>query len=157
MAMTAPALLATAGQALSVATSVASIAGTIGSIQQGRSQAKAQAAARNQQITLQQQQAAMRKSIEDRRRQAQRKSQLATARARLGASGVGSTGGSGAALLGGINARFDEQKADSDHMFALSQVKPNLLDSRPNRLQQLSSTINQGAGLARQVIGMIPN
>jgi hypothetical protein len=95
---------------------IMSALGSAASMVQGAQQASA---ARKQQAATmahQRQQAALRQRIEERKLERERRSEEASARARLGASGVGSSGGSGAAVLRGLNADYDQALHDSQNL-----------------------------------------
>ena len=141
---------ASIGSVLGTALSAINTIGGIYQTVQGIRSSRAQTEAHNREQLRRQEFQRAQQRIEQQRLERKRKSQLATARARLGAAGIGSTGGSGAALLGGINGDFDRELQESNQLFNLSQVEPNLLDDRPQRIRQFTR-------LGQQVIGLIPN
>jgi hypothetical protein len=102
-------------QLASIATLVGTGASIYGNIRQGQQQ-EALAKARQQQAAARNRQAQLAQEIEARQRDTTLQRSLATTRARLGASGVGSTEGSGAALVAGLQQDAAQAGADSDAM-----------------------------------------
>jgi hypothetical protein len=100
----------------------------LGGIRQQRQQQQiAQAQSAAQARELQRRQAA-----EERKRRERLKANVATQRARFGASGLSSRGGSGAAVIAGLTQRTDQQSADAARDFEFQRT--NLLEaSRPAR------------------------
>jgi hypothetical protein len=93
---------------------------------------------RQQQLIAQAQSAAQaselqrRHAVEERKRRERLKANVATQRARFGASGLSSRGGSGAAVITGLTQRTDQQSADAARDFEFQRT--NLLEaSRPAR------------------------
>jgi hypothetical protein len=134
---------------------IMSALGSAASMVQGAQQASA---ARKQQaatIAHQRQQAALKQRIEERKLERQRRSEEASARARLGASGVGSSGGSGAAVLRGLNADYYQALHDSRTMFNASMDQgPNLLDDGPG-IGDIFQMGQQVFDMGQQVFGVL--
>ncbi|MEQ8444196.1 MAG: hypothetical protein RIM72_09030 [Alphaproteobacteria bacterium] len=102
---------------------IMAVASTLHGIQQSNRQRRKQAAHAAQQ----QRHATLRQQIEERRLERERRSAEASARARLGASGAGVGDGSGAAVLRGLNKKFDEQLAEGRSLFNASPQAGSLL------------------------------
>ena len=100
----------------------------LGAARQQRQQqqiAQAQSAARARELQR-------RHAVEERKRRERLKANVATQRARFGASGLSSRGGSGAAVIAGLSQRTDQQSADAAQ--DLDFQRTNLLEaSRPAR------------------------
>ena len=126
--------------ALAITTGLSAIS-TASGMQQASQQRKAQAA----QIAHQRQQAALQQRIEERKLARARRQEEATARARFGASGVSSNGGSAASVLRGLNKDYDEALADSRAMYSSRMGVPNLLDDGPG--------LGQIIGLGQDILG----
>lgn len=135
---------------------------TLGGSQQGNAQRKAQAAQIAQQ-QHQQKQAALRQRMEERKLERQRRKETAAARARLGSSGIGSSGGSGAAVLRGLNSRYDTAVSESRALFDMSRSAPtSLLDDGGSQIADIArkgqAVTDAGLGLyrtGRSFIGLI--
>ena len=122
-------------------TAALAVANTVLGMQQASQQRKAQAA----QIAHQRQQAALQQRIEERKLARARRQEEASARARFGASGVSSNGGSASAVLRGLNKDYDEALSDSRAMYSSRMGVPNLLDDGPG--------LGQIIGLGQDIIG----
>lgn len=132
-------------EAPAIAALAMSAASTATSIQQASSQRKAQA----RQVAQQQEQAALQQRIEERRLERQKRSEQATARARLGAAGVSSTGGSGAAVIGGLENAYDRRL--SENRSALNQANSGPV----NLLDDGAAKTNALIGFGNQVVGTL--
>lgn len=108
---------------------------TLGGLQQASAQRNAQAA----RLAQQQRQAALRQRMEERKLERQRRKETAAARARLGSAGVGSSGGSGAAVLRGLNSRYDTALSDSRTLFQMNRsASTNLLDDGGSQIADIA-------------------
>lgn len=121
----------------------------------------AQRSAAKQRLAMQQQQAArnikimeQQQAIREKQRKKQLKASLATQRARMGGSGVGSTTGSGSALLRGISGNamqkmaldrhtMDIRKQDVQYGLAQAQYK-NLLERKQQRNAPFTQALSTG-------------
>lgn len=131
-----------------------SMASTVAGAQEASSQRKQQAA----RLAQQQQQQALQQRIEERKLERQRKSDLASARARMGAAGTGTDSGSGAAVLQGLNKEYDQQLADSRSLFnAQMTANQNLLDDGPSGLRTALALGQQAFNFGTQAFGQIPD
>lgn len=137
------------GTAMPFITAAMSVASTAESIASAGSQRKAQA----RQIAHQQQQATLQQRLKERQMQRQLDSQKATARARMGASGTGSAGGSGAAVLRGLQSDFNQQINDSRALFNSNMAGSNLLDDR-SAFGNALDIGKQLLGTGQQVVGV---
>lgn len=130
-----------------LALSAVSTASNISSQNAQRRQARRRFALEQQQHAQEQQRRALTQRIEERRIERERKQALAAQRARLGAAGVGGTGGSADAIFAGIDQRADQRLADLRADAALAADQPvNLLED------DNSATIGALTGFGRQVI-----
>lgn len=109
-----------------------------------------QAAAQRQRIAAEQQQRALTQRIEERRIARERDQQIAAQRARMGAAGVGGSGGSADAIFAGIRGDADQRLFDVRQGNALAAQSVSLLDDDDG------PTIEALAGFGRQVIRAIP-
>lgn len=139
-------------QAMPFITAGLGAASTLNSAQDAAAQRKAQ----NARVAQQQHQMALRQRIEERRLERKRKSELASARARLGAAGTGTTGGSGAAVLRGLNQDFDQELQDSRSLFNAQMAgTQNLLNTRSGGLGTALSLSRNLLGLGSHVFGTL--
>lgn len=126
---------------------------TAASMVQGAQKASS---ARKQQaatVAAQQEQAVLKQRIAERKAERERRSQEASARARLGASGIGSTSGSGAAVLRGLNKTYDETLNDSRTQFNMAmQNSGGLLDDGPG-IGDIFQMGQKAFGVGQQVFG----
>jgi hypothetical protein len=121
---------------------------TLGGMQQAEAAQKAQAA----RAAHDQQRAALEHRMNERRLERERRQKTASARARLGAAGIGSAGGSGAAVLRGLNKEYDIARFDSRTMFDMNRAGgQNLLDDSGSQLADLASNAKSAIGLGKQV------
>lgn len=116
----------------------------------GISSQRQQAAIQRQRVAAEQQQRALQQRIEERRIARERDQQLAAQRARLGAAGVGGSGGSADAIFAGIRNDADQRLFDLNQGNALAAQSASLLDDDDG------ATIEALAGFGQQVISAIP-
>jgi len=128
------------GLILSGASTAASISGQ-----------RQQAAMQRRRIAAEQQQRALQQRVEERRIARERDKQLASQRARMGAAGVGGSGGSADAIFAGIRADADQQVFDLRSGDALAKQSASLLDD-----DDTASSIEAISGFGQQVIREIP-
>lgn len=121
--------------------------GTVSGIAQGNAQAKYQA----RQTELQRRAQQAQRDQQLKQLEVERKAQTARARASMGAAGTGSTMGSGAAVIGQLNRRADENRlqllngfALNDEMLSLARPGSSSLD---NLLTLGQSLTNFGSAL----------
>lgn len=134
-----------------IMSAITSTASMVQGAQQASSARKQQAAS----VAAQQEQAALKQRMDERRLERERRSQEASARARLGASGVGSTSGSGAAVLRGLNSKYDQALSDNRTMFDMSMRNSgSLLDDGPGFADVLSMG-QKAFGVGQQVFGVL--
>ena len=139
----------TVDQALIAATIGSAVTSVASSAHQASAARKQQAAA----LAHEQKQAALKQRIEERKLERQRQSEEASARARLGASGVGSSGGSGAAVLRGLNSSYDQALHDSRALFNSSmEAGPNLLDDGVGNALQMGQQV---FGAGERIFGVL--
>ena len=129
-------------------------ASTALSMQQARSQAKAENSAAQTQANVQARQIRESQAIEERRRQEQLIRNLAAQRARAGAAGIGGAGGSSEALLQGLSNETERDLNDvrRTNLLQIDDVygnlahtrKRNLLDARYSQLNSMLSLANKG-------------
>lgn len=122
-------------------------------MQQARSQTKARNRAAQARADAQVKQLKTSQQIEERRRKEGLKRNLATQRARFGASGVGGVGGSSDALLRGLSDQTEREIKDRNRLNLLqtNSIYTNLANSK--RLNLLESNRKIGSslfGLAEQ-------
>jgi hypothetical protein len=143
--------MGTAAPIIGLVISAMGVAQTQAQMSQQRKNAKTQA----NQAALARQQQLDRKTLDQRLKEKQiereRRSAVARSRAALGASGVGSTGGSGAAVVDGMNQKYNEALADSRKGFDMTISGMNLLND--NTGSSVSGAA-QGLQLAQGVLGL---
>lgn len=140
-----------AAPALAIASIVMSAAQTVVSAKQASANRKAQAA----RIEQQQKHAALQQRIDERNLERKRKKDIGTARARLAASGAGTTGGSGEAVLRGLNSAYDRQLSEGRALYQSGQAASgSLLDDKYAGLQSMLATGQQAIGIGQQVVSM---
>ncbi|MDA0998373.1 MAG: hypothetical protein O2944_09230 [Proteobacteria bacterium] len=107
------------------------------------SQAKAQQAAANRQIEQQQ----MQQQLREKQLREQAKQEQATARARFGARGVSSTGGSADSLLSGITSRTEQAIADQNQLldFSIQSLRENSRKPSTNPLLGIGNSLLNSA------------
>jgi len=114
------------GTALAAINAGLGVAGTVSGIQQGKAQASYQAQQNALQLTAQRAERSRQlQAVEE-----ERKAQTARARAALGASGVGSGQGSGAAVIGQLNRKADENRLQLLSGYGLEDEALGLLRQR---------------------------
>jgi|GEM_PF-5393010 len=122
-----------------------SAASTAASIKSQSVQRKAQA----QKFAMDQQQQALQQRIQERKIERERKQTLSSQRARMGAAGIGGTGGSADAIFAGINQKAGQQVGDLRAGKAIADQGVNLLaDDNGPMIQGL-------AGFGQQVVGVV--
>ncbi len=140
-----------AAPALAIASLVMSAAQTVVSAKQASASRKAQAA----RIEQQQQHAALQQRIDERNLERKRKQEIGAARARLSASGIGTTGGSGEAVLRGLNGAFDRQLSDGRALYDSGHAGAgSLLDDKYGGIQSMLSSGQQLVGIGQQIVTM---
>ncbi|MDW3205733.1 MAG: hypothetical protein R8L07_09310 [Alphaproteobacteria bacterium] len=140
-----------AAPALAIASLALSAAQTVVSAKQASAGRKAQAARMEQQ----QKHAALQQRIDERNLERQRKRDIGAARARLSASGSGTSGGSGAAALRGLNVAYDQRLSDGRALYMSGRAaSDSLLDDRYGGLQSMLSTGQQAVGIGQQIVSM---
>lgn len=131
--------LAIASLALSGVSTAAGIAGQ-----------KQQAAVQRQRVAAEQQQRALQQRIEERRIARERDQQLAAQRARMGAAGVGGSGGSADAIFAGIRNEADQRIFDIRSGNDLAAQSASLLDD------DNGETIQALTGFGQKVLSVMP-
>ncbi len=126
--------------------SIAAIASTAASglgILEGHSRSRSQSRFAAIQRQQEMQQLTLQQRLKEKQLERERRSKVASARARLGAAGVGSSGGSGGAVLQGLNKTYDEALNDSRSLHGLSMRGLNLLEDNSS---------SNALGLGRQLL-----
>jgi hypothetical protein len=143
--------MAAAAPVIGVVMSAISVAQTQAQMSQQKKAVKAQTA----QTALARQQDLDQRTLEQRLKEKQlereRRSAVASSRARLGASGVSSTSGSGAAVIGGLNRNYNDALADSRKGYDMTVSGLNLLNDTSSGA---SGGAVQGLELAKGLIGI---
>lgn len=117
---------------------------------------QAQQEVRQKRFAIQQQQRALKQRIQERRIERERKEATAAQRARMGAAGLSSSGGSADAIFAGINKQADQQLNDLRQSTALTQRSVDLLaDDTGDNLQNLAGFGQQVLNVAGPVLGRI--
>ena len=130
--------------ALALASTAMSAVGTVGAMKSREAQQEVQ----QQRFAIEQKQRALKQRIEERRIERERKQATAAQRARMGAAGLSSSGGSADAIFAGIDQRSDQRLNDLRQSNALTNESVNLLaDDTGDNLQNL-------AGFGQQIIGI---
>lgn len=143
--------MATAAPIIGLAMSAIGVAQTQVQMNQQRKAAKTQA---NQSALARQQELNQRtldQRLKEKQLERERRSAVASSRARLGASGVSSVGGSGAAVVKGLNQNYNEALADSRKGYDMTVSGLNLLNDTSGSSVGGAA---QGLELAKGVLGL---
>lgn len=127
----------------------AAISAGIGAVStaSGMAQGNAQAKYQNQQAELQRRAQQAQRDQQLKQLEADRKAQTARVRAGMGAAGTGSTQGSGAAVLGQLNRKANENRLQLLNGFALDDESLALSLARP-RASSLNNLLTLGQSLS---------